>query len=129
MLDIGNLLSVATAIVSITASFSAVATLLAETVDGWAALLNAGATLPTASVDGEIDRVFNGGVPLSTAAVGGGIQVFFGSGTPLSAAAVGGGVWGVFEVEDTLVTSAVDGCTEKGFSVEQFSAAGTLALF
>lgn len=128
MLDIGNLLSVATAIVSITASFSAVATLLAGTVDGGAALLNAGATLPTASVDGEIDRVFNGGVPLSTAAVGGGTQIFFGSGTSMSAAAVGSGVGGGFEIEDILMTSVVDGRTEKVFSVEQFSAARTLAL-
>lgn len=116
MLDIGNILSVATAIVSISASFSDVTTLLAGTVDGGAALLNAGATLPTASVDAEIDRDFKSGV------YGGGTQVFFGSGTPLSAAAVGRGVGG-------LRTSIVDGCTEKVFSVEKFSAAGTLAIF
>lgn len=122
MLDIGNILSVATAIVSISASFIGVRTLLAGTVDGGAALLNSGATLPTASVDGEIDRDFNSGVPLSTAGVGGGTLILFGSGTPLSVAAVGGGV-------GALMTSVVDGCTEKALSVERFSAAGTLALF
>lgn len=73
MLDIGNLLSAAADVVSISASFNAVANLLAGTVTGRiAVLLNAGTTLPTASVDGEIDRIFSGGAPLSTAAVRGG---------------------------------------------------------
>lgn len=122
MLDIGNISSVATAVVSISASFSDVTTLLAGTVDGGAVLLNAGATLPTASVDGDIDRDFNSGVPLSTAGVSGGTQVFSGNGTPPSAAAVGRGVGG-------LMTSVVDGCTDKVFSVGRFSAGGILASF
>ena len=129
MLDIGSLLSVGADVVSISAAFDVVANLLAGTVAGRnAVLLNAGTTLPTASVDGEIDRIFNGGAPFSTAAVRGG-TCFFNSGTPLSAAAVGGGIGGVFDVEDTLLTSVVDGLAERVLSVEDFFAAGILALF
>ena len=110
MLDTGNLLSVAADIARISASFNAVATLLASIVDGGiTALLDAGTTLPTASVDCEIELFFNGGAPLLTAAVGGGAE-------------------GVFDVEDTLLTS-VDGWTEEAFSGERVFAAGTLATF
>ena len=109
VLDTGNLLSVAADIARISASFNAVATLLASIVDGGiTALLDAGTTLPTASVDGEID-VFNGGAPMLTAAVGRGAE-------------------GVFDVEDTLLIS-VDGWTEEAFSVERVFVAGTLATF
>lgn len=72
-------------------------------------MLDAGTTLPTASVDGEIALGFNGGAPLLTAAIGGGSE-------------------GVFDVEDALLIS-VDGWTEEAFSVERVFAAGTLATF
>lgn len=54
-------------------SFNIIVTLLAPIIDGRIAkLLKARTTLPTASVNGEIERVVNGGAPLSAVTVGGG---------------------------------------------------------
>lgn len=73
MLDTGNLLSIPADIVRNLASFNTMVTLLAPIIDGGIAeLLKARTTLPTASVNGEIERVVHGGAPLSAVPAGGG---------------------------------------------------------